>query len=434
MRLPKLLTTVLLIMVIHSQAWSGEIENGLKELASQHYSEALNIFLPLANAGNPEAQRLIGEMSFNGQGMKKNSLAAFKWNELSANSGNVTAQFNLGYLYEHGEGVPKSNSMALEWYTKAALQDYVPAERKLGDLYTESDPTKALYWYNKARQMGDQQALQKFSQLSTQHQKEISDLEWEQTKKRRIEESEADAKWQQEQQALRQKWAQEAEDNYHPVPNVSPFQGIDSINKIITDGQRTIAIAQAEHAKQQQWQQEADASHRDRQQSTPQKVLQIESNKNQMDYQRVTQADLNKSLPVENTKVVSTSKPMQTTENTIPKNPKRVLSKNTGKSAMQCVSVNQVKDDVQFTNTCDKQIFIVWCGDLKYTKQKCGDGPKGNSYYTHSNNIMPGQTISTSVTGQYKYAACEGGIAFGKDEIQDRPDGGFTCIAQYMLD
>jgi hypothetical protein len=395
MRLPKLLTTSLLIAAIHNPAWPGELENGMKALEAQHYSEALNILLPLANSGNAEAQRLIGEMSFNAQGMKKNAIAAFKWNELSAAGGNAIAQFNLGYLYEHGEGVQRSDSNALDWYTKAALQDYVPAERKLGDLYADSDRTKAIYWYDKARQAGDQQALQKFSQLSSQQQKEIADIEREQAKKRRIEEAEADAKWQQEQQALRQKWAQEAEENAStPTPTASPFQGLDAINKVMRDGQRTIAVAQAERARQQQWQKEAEAP------------------------RRADTRDLQPTA-LQHVAVDASSK-----------TPKKSTSMNTGKSAMQCVSVTRNNDDVEFRNTCDKQIFVVWCGDLKYAKEKCGDGPKGNSYYTHSNNIKPGTSIRTSVSGQYHYAACEGGIAFGKDEIHDRPDGSFTCIPE----
>lgn len=106
----------------------------------------------------------------------------------------------------------------------------------------------------------------------------------------------------------------------------------------------------------------------------------------------------------------------------------RTPSINTGQRAMQCVSVTRDKDDVGFTNTCSKQIFVVWCGNSKYTKKKCGDGPAGNSYYTHSVNVGPGDTQYARGLGEYHYAACEGGIAFGKDEIQDRPDGSFTCV------
>lgn len=432
MRLPKLLTTVILIAAIHSPAWSGELENGIKALEAQHYSEALNILLPLANSGNAEAQRLIGEMSFNGQGMKKNTTAAFKWNELSAASGNATAQFNLGYLYEHGEGVQKSNINALEWYTKAALQDYVPAERKLGDLYATTDRDKAIYWYDKARIAGDKAAYEGFSKLFASRRKE-RDAKDELDKTREEEKRQEWEQWQAERRAR-----DLAADNSPSIParSPTPFQGLDSINKVMRDGQRTIAAAQADRARQQQWQKEAEAPRRDRQPTAPQQVAQADSSSSpskhqvepvQVEPQRVAQADATKVAVATTSQGSSTKQPQQPA---LDAGPKKSTSKNTGKNAMQCVSVTQNKDDVEFHNTCDKQIFVVWCGDLKYAKEKCGDGPKGNSYYTHSNNIMPGKSVSTSVAGQYRYAACEGGIAFGKDEIQDRPDGSFTCIPE----
>lgn len=104
-------------------------------------------------------------------------------------------------------------------------------------------------------------------------------------------------------------------------------------------------------------------------------------------------------------------------------------SGNTGRSAMDCVDARRDKGDIVFHNTCSHKIFVVWCGQLKYSKKRCGDGPAGNSYYTHSTNVSPGGTARASgVEGNYRYAACEGGIAFGKDEIQDRPDGSFVCV------
>ncbi|TFZ03743.1 hypothetical protein [Ramlibacter humi] len=101
---------------------------------------------------------------------------------------------------------------------------------------------------------------------------------------------------------------------------------------------------------------------------------------------------------------------------------------NTGRSAMQCVDARREGGDVAFTNRCNVQVFVVWCGDMKYSKKRCGDGPQGNSYYTHSTNVKPGEKSYARAIGEYRYAACEGGIAFGKDEIRDRPDGSFTCV------
>ncbi|MDI1338184.1 hypothetical protein [Polaromonas sp.] len=101
---------------------------------------------------------------------------------------------------------------------------------------------------------------------------------------------------------------------------------------------------------------------------------------------------------------------------------------NSGRSAMDCVSASRDKQDIVFRNSCDYKVFVVWCGEQKYTKKKCGDGPAGNSFYTHSNNIEASSSIRASGMQEYRYAACEGGIGFGKSEIRDSPDGSFQCV------
>lgn len=101
---------------------------------------------------------------------------------------------------------------------------------------------------------------------------------------------------------------------------------------------------------------------------------------------------------------------------------------NPGRSAMDCVSAARDKQDIVFRNSCNYKVFVVWCGEQKYTKKKCGDGPAGNSFYTHSNNIEAGSITRASGIQEYRYAACEGGIGFGKSEIKDSPDGSFQCV------
>lgn len=102
---------------------------------------------------------------------------------------------------------------------------------------------------------------------------------------------------------------------------------------------------------------------------------------------------------------------------------------NPGKSAMDCVTATRDGQDVKFSNRCDHKVFVAWCGALKYSKKRCGDGPAGNSYYTHSSNIAPnGTTSANGVVGDYKYAACVGGIGFSKTGFQDQPDGTFACL------
>jgi len=105
---------------------------------------------------------------------------------------------------------------------------------------------------------------------------------------------------------------------------------------------------------------------------------------------------------------------------------------NPGKSAMNCLSItkdnnsrNQTK--VYLRNRCNKKIFYFYCGDLKYTRKRCGD--KAN-YYTHSNNLRPGQKGSFVLRkgGRYQYGACVGGIGFSNGGTFRSRGGRFTCL------
>ena len=165
MRLFRLIGIFVIAIASNLPVLAADLDAGIAALRSSRYSEALAVFIPLANAGNNDAQRLIGEMNYSGQGMKRDLVASFKWNELAAEGGNSIAQYNLGYLYERGEGVGGSRAQAIAWYLKSALQGYHPAKHKLGDLYAEADREKALYWYDSARVHGDAVADSKYAVL-----------------------------------------------------------------------------------------------------------------------------------------------------------------------------------------------------------------------------------------------------------------------------
>ena len=101
-------------------------------------------------------------------------------------------------------------------------------------------------------------------------------------------------------------------------------------------------------------------------------------------------------------------------------------AKNPGVSADKCVNAS----GTTITNNCSEQVFILWCGDLQYSNQRCGNGPKGG-YYTHSDNLRPGQSKDLAVkpNGHFMYAACFGGISFGNSgEYRDYPNGNYDCL------
>lgn len=84
------------------------------------YRSALEVWLPAAQRGEPEAQTLVGEILEKGYGTAPDYAAAAQWYRRAAERGYARAQFNLGTLYEQGLGVPRDGLAALNWYRRAS--------------------------------------------------------------------------------------------------------------------------------------------------------------------------------------------------------------------------------------------------------------------------------------------------------------------------
>ena len=117
--------------------------------------------------------------------------------------------------------------------------------------------------------------------------------------------------------------------------------------------------------------------------------------------------------------------------------PKKTL-KNPGESANLCLTATSLgtekrgsKDtnQIEITNNCGQDVFVLYCGDLWATSRRCGSSPK--SYYTHSSNLGPNKSTDFNVlaNGSYQYAGCMGGISFGNDgEYRDEGSGSISCL------
>lgn len=83
------------------------------------YRSALNVWMPEADRGDPEAQTNVGEIFERGPGGEPNYEAARIWYEKAAAQGSSRAQFNLGTLFELGLGVERDRVKAMNWYRKS---------------------------------------------------------------------------------------------------------------------------------------------------------------------------------------------------------------------------------------------------------------------------------------------------------------------------
>ncbi len=118
-------------------------------------------------------------------------------------------------------------------------------------------------------------------------------------------------------------------------------------------------------------------------------------------------------------------------------------AKNPGKKAMDCVSSKLNKDfqktkkhDVWvLSNTCSYGIFVIFCGEMKYSDSKCGthnrvkkDSPA--HFYTFSKNLKPGANLKAyvNVRAQFKFGACKGQISRSPEaDWSDNSQGSFSC-------
>ena len=157
----KLLTFLLLFPLL---ALAGPLEDGFTAFREGNYAKAFNIWKPLAEEGNADAQYNVGLLYMNGLGVEKNSRTARQLFMAAAKQGQADAQYNLGLMYYQGTTVFRSNKDAFQWWEKAAAQNHAPSQYNLGILYAYGiwvgqDVNKALELWQASAAQGNQDAV-----------------------------------------------------------------------------------------------------------------------------------------------------------------------------------------------------------------------------------------------------------------------------------
>ncbi len=112
-----------------------------------------------AEAGDADAQNLLGDMYLKCAGTPQDYKEAAKWYRLAADQNNASAQAHLGELYEAGQGVVRDEAQAAQWYQRAAELGNVAAQYSLAVLYVTGrglalNDTEAVRWYRMAAERG----------------------------------------------------------------------------------------------------------------------------------------------------------------------------------------------------------------------------------------------------------------------------------------
>lgn len=119
------------------------------------YEVAYQLALPAAQAGDANAQYLIGTQFWRGRGVARNDADAARWFASAAERNHADAMTDLAAMYRLGEGVEKDTRRTFSLLMKAADLDNATAQHDLGQAYQKGigvtkDMIHARYWLERA--------------------------------------------------------------------------------------------------------------------------------------------------------------------------------------------------------------------------------------------------------------------------------------------
>jgi len=101
---------------------AGNLLDARRLMKAGEFEAAREAFLPLAAAGNADAEELIGVMYAMGLGVERDDERAFDWYLRAAMKGHPGAQSGVGWYYEVGRGLPAIDLVrAYAWYVLSAI-------------------------------------------------------------------------------------------------------------------------------------------------------------------------------------------------------------------------------------------------------------------------------------------------------------------------
>lgn len=141
----KVLAALVLVLLTTGTA-RADFAAGLEAYDGGDYAAAVAAWLPLAEAGDAEAQVALADLYLYGQGVPADPARAADWYRRAAVQGDALAQLNLGDLYSRGVAVPRDLIRAYAWLSLSAAQGRHWAEaerRKIARLLNSAELARA---------------------------------------------------------------------------------------------------------------------------------------------------------------------------------------------------------------------------------------------------------------------------------------------------
>ena len=136
-----------------------DVATAANALKAGRYGEAVQLAKPLSDAGNPDAQLLMGILYFGGLGVAKSPNKAFELYTKAAEQGQAAAMHNLATMYYRGEGTNINFGLSRDWNRKAAENGLVVAQHDYASMLRSGvggppDRQQARFWFKKAADAG----------------------------------------------------------------------------------------------------------------------------------------------------------------------------------------------------------------------------------------------------------------------------------------
>ena len=112
--------TAALMVATAAAVLAGPLEDANEALIQKDYAKAVQLYRPLAAAGNPEAQVNLGYMYDEGLGVSRDYGEAVRWYRFAADQGEPQGLSNLANMYRDGVGVQQDYVQAHLWFNLAA--------------------------------------------------------------------------------------------------------------------------------------------------------------------------------------------------------------------------------------------------------------------------------------------------------------------------
>ena len=117
-----------------------------------------------ADAGDAEAQAVVGHCYEYGWGVETNRAEALKWYLKAAEHGRTTAQYRLWISFATGDGVEKDAKEAMKWYCELVRKNY------------QSLSGSSSEWKAEMQRIGSSRPIRTLPELTSLHQKQLDSL------------------------------------------------------------------------------------------------------------------------------------------------------------------------------------------------------------------------------------------------------------------